>query len=256
MSEKKKSPVKKAFFTSLICSLAVFSTALAFYVKSLQESCGGNVCTSIAVSEQPKADDQNVSSAQSFAEYIKDTVFIGDSRTNGLARYNYIPAQNVMAKDGENHQAARTDRLVHTDSGDVTIVQAVGEKKPVRMMVSFGINGVAFMSEDTFMKEYSVFLDELHAASPDSVLAVQSILPVSKEYETSDHRFANSVIDRYNELLKAMAESKGLRFLDSSSVLKDKNNCLKSEYNSGDGLHFNKAAYDALMQFYDSNRIL
>lgn len=255
LSEKKSIRIRKIISTFLLCGLAILSTALAFSVKSMYGSCGGT-CTPIAgTATRPAAVSQPVSQEQSFEGYIRDTVFIGDSRTNGLVRYQQVPEQNVMAKDGENHQAARTDRIVHTSSGDRTIARAVGDVKPLRMIVAFGINGVAFMGEQTFMEEYSALLDELHTASPDSTIAVQSILPVSKDRESADPRFANSKIDRYNGLLKTMTEGKGFRYLDASNVLKDQNNCLAAKYDSGDGLHFNPAAYEALMRFYEGNRV-
>lgn len=47
---------------------------------------------------------------QTFEEYLADTVFIGDSRTNGLSGYGYVPKSSVFAIDGFNHASARTEK--------------------------------------------------------------------------------------------------------------------------------------------------
>lgn len=247
----------KAALTAAACFLVVgcfllilFNGTLSLPVKSRF------IPAHKTVSGSESSDKIEESGYQSFEEYIYDTVFIGDSRTNALAVYELVPVKNVLAKDGENHRSARTEKIIAAPSGKaVTIAQAVAEMKPVRMMVSFGINGVSFMDEESFIEEYALFLDELHQASPDSIIIVQSILPVSKSYETQKPTLSNQKIDRYNKLLKQLAEQKGFAFLDSSAVLKDKNNALDQKYDRGDGLHYNKAAYEALLQFYNKNRI-
>ena len=45
------------------------------------------------------------------------------------------------------------------------------------------------------------------------------------------------------------------QFLDSSAVLKNSKGNLDPKYNSGDGLHFNRKAYQALLDVYDKNRL-
>ena len=111
------------------------------------------------------------------------------------------------------------------------------------------------MDSDTFMSEYAALLDELRAASPETLLVVQSILPVSAEKAASTPGMSNRAIDSCNQKLKALAEEKGGVFLDSSAVLKNSKGNLDPKYNSGDGLHFNRKAYQALLDFYDKNRL-
>lgn len=247
----------KAVFTVAVCVIVVCCFVLILDKGTLRQPAKNRSAQAIkTVASSETSIKFEESGYQSFEEYIHDTVFIGDSRTNALKVYNLVPEQNVLAKDGENHRSARTEKMITTPSGKtLTIAEAVAEIKPVRMMVSFGINGVSYMNEDDFIEEYAALLDELHQASPNSIIIVQSILPVSKSYEAQKPTMSNQKIDRYNTLLKQLAEQKGFAFLDSSGVLKDKNNSLDAKYDRGDGLHYNKAAYEALLQFYNKNRI-
>ena len=189
-------------------------------------------------------------------EYLKETYFIGDSRTNGLVGYDFIPTNRVFAEDGLSHETALTKAFVELPDGKTyTLAQAVKKTQPKRMIVSFGINGIAFMTKDDFMEDYAKLIDQLKESAPDSIIIIQSILPVSETF-AQDTRYSNEKIDRYNQELKELAEEKDVYFLDTSSVLKDSNNALNPLYDSGDGLHFGKAAYTALLNYICTHMIV
>ncbi|MDD3693577.1 MAG: GDSL-type esterase/lipase family protein [Oscillospiraceae bacterium] len=262
-SVTKKSPVKAAFATSLLVSMAFFSLLTALNLDQISCYFGINPCVTGSPRNpaqrnwnNPGAVD-NSAATQPFTDYIADTIFIGDSRTNGLKGYRYVKPENVYAVDGLNHQDARYDRFINLGTGRLlTITEAVAITQPARMIVSFGINGISFMGEQTFMNEYAAFIDELKAASPNSLIAIQSILPVSHNYELNRPQITNEKIDLYNSLLKELAQQKDCRFWDTSSLFKDGYNCLSYEYDCGDGLHFNTRAYEALLIYLDQHRIL
>lgn len=261
---KKKHPVRTAFFTTLIVCFAAFSVVFALNIDAFL-SCGGNPCAPFFGNFLPNAsDDPNnsggpnaPSSDESFQDYLNNTIFIGDSRTNGMVNFSFINRNNAYAIDGANHQTMRTNRFLTMSSTGrkLTIAEAIGVVKPVRMIVSFGINGVGFMGEEKFFTEYAALLDELKAASPDSILVVQSILPVSQTREAEDNRLTNAVINTYNQRLKALTLEKGGRWLDTANLLKNSQGSLNAIYDSGDGLHFNKRAYQVLFNYYDQHRI-
>ncbi len=258
----KRSPIKTAFATSLIVSMAFFSLLTALNLDKISCYFGINPCVTGAPRNpaqrnwnNPGAVD-NSAATQPFSDYIDNTVFIGDSRTNGLKGYRFVKPKNVYAVDGLNHQDARYDRFINLGTGNLlTITEAVAKTKPARMIVSFGINGIAFMGEQSFMDEYAALIDELKAASPNSLIAIQSILPVSHNYELNKPQITNEKIDLYNSLLKELAQQKGCRYWDTSSLFKDEYNCLKYKYDCGDGLHFTTRAYEELLIYLDQHRI-
>ena len=189
-----------------------------------------------------------------YEQYMKETYFIGDSRTNRMVMYGYVSNTRAFALNGINHSDARNNRFVNLGDGKrYTMAEAVGIKKPVRMVVSLGINGIGFMSESGFFSTYEDFLNGLRQASPDTALVVQAILPVSAVYEKAKPSMANEKINRYNEKLREITEACGGHFLDTSAVLKDETGALASEYDSGDGLHYNKTAYKVLFQYIEEH---
>lgn len=265
MSSKQKAKKKKSklsFLVSLFSSLIVFSVLFVFVVNPVLKQMELPYLSFLDFdlltfakenNEDPQPNESTSNVSVTFAEFLDQTIFVGDSRTNGMKNFGFLPEENVFAIDGASHQLARTERFIVLEgsSRKLTIAQAVAELKPVRLVVSFGINGVAYMGEETFLSEYSEFLDELKEASPNTSIVVQSILPVSSSYARSDRRMANDIIDGYNAELRLLSNQKGCYFLDTSHVLKNEDGALAAEYDSGDGLHFNKTAYTALFDYLD-----
>lgn len=197
---------------------------------------------------------QPVAPSISYSQYMEETYFIGDSRTNRMVMYGYVARSRAFALNGINHSDACTRRFVDLGDGRLlSMAEAVAQVKPVRMVVSLGINGLSFMSESGFMNTYEEFLNGLRQASPDTILVVQAILPVSAAYESKDPRMTNEKIDRYNEKLRTITQACGGRFLDTSAVLKDENGDLAARFDSGDGLHYNKTAYKVLFGYIEEH---
>lgn len=258
--QKNKSVAKTAFATAFMVSMAVLAAFFAFNMDIISEYFGDNPT---GISRNPfqwkwkTPNNDNTSSDESFEDYINDTIFIGDSRTVGLYQYRYINPENIYAKNGQNHQGARYEKIVDLGTGKLlTVAEAVAVRKPKRMIVSYGVNGVAFMSQSTFMEQYSYLIDDLRKASPDSTIIIQSIIPVSNYYQKYvDSRLNNYQIDFYNSLLKQLAKEKGCSYLDTAGLFKDSNNSLASEYDAGDGLHLSRSAYEEFLQYLDQHRI-
>ncbi len=184
------------------------------------------------------------------SDYLDSVVFIGDSRVVGMKNHKAISSANAFAYNGLSHAGAMTKQFLTVNGkSSLTIPQAVKARQPKRMIVAFGINGIAWMGEDSFIEGYENLLDTLHRNSPASEIIVQSILPVSAAQEAEDSRMMNTKIDRYNERLFQLAEEKNFYFLNTAEALKNSEGKLAREYDSGDGLHFNKDASYAIVDY-------
>ena len=188
--------------------------------------------------------------------YLDKFLFIGDSRTVAMEHYGFVDADQVLAIDGLSHVNAQTAQFEDGETGrTVTMEEKVEEEQPELILVSYGINGVAYLDEETFMEEYESMIAMLKYASPDSIIVLQSILPVSDIMERNDPRLNNKAIDNYNTLLFEMAERTHIYFLNTAEVLKDEDGELKDEYDSGDGLHYNSSAYEVIFDYIKSHPV-
>ena len=114
---------------------------------------------------------------------------------------------------------------------------------PGKIYLLMGINSMLY-DEDTFRTAYARVVDTLIEQHPDATLYIQSILPVTAAYEQGANAVAdNAKIDRYNEILKGLAEEKGVYYLNVAEVFKDENGCLPNEASPHDGIHFGSSWY-------------
>ena len=190
--------------------------------------------------------------------YINNLVFLGDST---IAK---------MKDAGVLYEGSETTQIWSDESGDlvldfsidktailfpktqkaISITEAAAEKKPEYMVITVGINnGVAYCSEDSFKEYYGKLIAVIKEASPDTKIILQSILPVSKKYEKETSGITQKKIDTANDWILALAETHNVKFLDTASALKDSKGYLKSEYDSGNGLHLNETGYNVLLNY-------
>ncbi len=189
--------------------------------------------------------------------YLDNIIFVGDSRTVALRVHANIKPENIFAEDGLNHEAALTKKVVKIQKyKTVSIPEAVEITVPSIMVVNFGINGMAWMSVDKFIEGYEKLIDELISKSPSSIIVVEAILPVSLGYEQTANGISNEKIDQANNALYEMAKQKGLYYMGTDEVMKNENNDLIASYHNGDGLHYNKQAYEAITEYMLTHAII
>ena len=192
---------------------------------------------------------QLVQTQRADESYLENIVFIGDSRTIALQLYG-ISLDNIFAEDGLNHEHAMTKEVVNLSGTKLTTIkEAVLVTAPDIMIVNFGINGAAYMPVDTFIEGYEEMIDQLIEASPDSIIVVEAIMPVSKGHEQTADGCSNEKIDDLNNALYIMAKDKGIHYLATDEVLKNENNDLVESYHGGDGLHYSSKAYDVIIEY-------
>ncbi len=108
--------------------------------------------------------------------------------------------------------------------------------RPDCIVITLGINGCSLMSDEDFIAEYRALVDTLKAASPDTQLVLHSILPVAERAKVTNAR-----IDEANRMIRAIAESYGLPYLDTNSLLKTESGFPDpSLLDASDGIHWNK----------------
>lgn len=181
------------------------------------------------------------------SDYLDNITFIGDSRFVALETYG-IDLSNIYAKEGLNHRQALTQDFVRLPNGEtVTLVDALALNTNEILLINFGVNGAGWFSTNEFVNCYNQLLDLIEENTDNVIIVVQSVLPISKAYESKENGFPNTRIDELNEYILEICVERGIYYLDSSEVLKDETNFLAEEF-TGDGLHFNSTGYKLLLQ--------
>lgn len=178
-------------------------------------------------------------------EYIDKFVFLGDSTTYGLAYHDIVndnqvwtPTNGTLTLDRWN-----IDRIFYPDGDEeIFITEAVAKKKPEYMLITLGVNGVSFMSEDVFVMNYKALVEAIQQASPDTKIILNTIYPVAAGYDPNTG-ITNEKIDAANGWIRQLADDTGVRFLNSASILKDETGAMNSDYHFGDYIHLNADSF-------------
>lgn len=175
----------------------------------------------------------------SFKEIFKDDIFLGDSITKGLAEYNFLEDQNVHAKIG-------ISTLKVNDLVDEAIAL-----KPKNVYILCGINDMdGTLNKARFTSHYRQLVRNVKGKLPGSKVYVQSILPISARAEENAPYIKNSQISEYNEIIKEIARSENVNYININSIVNDANENLHEP----DGIHF-KASFYPLWLNYLKNSI-
>ena len=195
-----------------------------------------------AVKEKEKDDIKKLVTASKEAEeaYYKDTVFIGDSRTQGLQINAGLTSPDFFAGRGLNVKNARTEKVVKNAAGKaVTVVDALKDKKYKKVYICFGINELGWPYTNIFADEYQKTIDAIKKIQPNAEVVVQGILPVTEKKSKSDKIFNMKNVKKFNKVIKKMAEDNGETYVDNSPAVANDKGYLPGDV-TPDGIHMNR----------------
>lgn len=190
--------------------------------------------------------------------YIDKIIFVGDSTTYGMKSKNYAcltggtetkqvwtPESGTLSLDIDIANAL----IVYPRTGtNMTIAEAAALEKPEYMVITLGLNnGVPFLNETQFKQCYRKLLDAIVKASPGTKIMLQSIYPVASN--NTKETITNEKIDRANVWVSELALEYGLRYLNTNPSLKGADGYLNMSYQNGDGIHFNKSGFEAVLYY-------
>ena len=188
-------------------------------------------------------------------EYIDSITFLGDSTTYGLKAY-------AVLTDGKKTKQVWTpsngtltlsyqgfvDIWYPDDEVEISIRAAVERKKPQRMIITLGVNGISFMDKDYFISEYTDLVTSIQEISPETQIILQSIFPIASNYEYQKD-INNKKICEANTWILSVAEATGVKFLNTYTVLIGENDYMIDSYQNGDGLHLNESGFQAVLNY-------
>jgi lysophospholipase L1-like esterase len=135
----------------------------------------------------------------------------------------------------------------------MTISAAAVVAKPRYIVLNFGVNGIQTFgkNEKLYTTAYGKLIDAIHEASPDTVVILQTVYPVAANQASFGEGAAtiNAYIKRLNELLPDIATAHNAYVVDTASVLVGSDGNLRSDYQTGDGIHLTTEAYVQILGY-------
>lgn len=172
--------------------------------------------------------------------YFADTVFLGDSRTEGLFLYGSLQEASYLYAVGATVESVFTKATQETETGKVPLLDALGTMDCGKVYMMLGVNELGWSRSENFYDQYAKLIDRVRADHPDAEVVLQSILPVSAKQEAKGSYVNNERIAEYNRLVETLAAEKACPYLDVAAAVTDEDGCLRPEL-TNDGIHLNVA---------------
>lgn len=186
-------------------------------------------------------------------EYFSDAVFIGDSRTEGLAINNSLYSKTtVYTEKGLRVDKVFSDKVINKDGKKVTIMEALEKTKFSKVYIMLGINETGWQYSSFFIKKYNEIIDEIKKINPQATIYLQSILPVSKKVSTEHKYLKNTKINEHNSLIQKMASEENVYYIDVNNAISDSLGNLPEEA-ATDGIHLNKTYCEKWLEYLENH---
>ncbi len=189
--------------------------------------------------------------------YLDKFVFLGDSTTYGIGYYyeqgftDLCPPSQVWTPESGTLTLSYYNiaTVVYPATGEeLTIAEAAARARPEYLLITLGVNGVSFMDEEWFTRDYAALIDLIKEASPDTKIILNSIYPVAASYKWLND-INNDKIRAANTWIEKLAETASVRYLNSFECLVGPDGNLPEEAQNGDGIHLNGESFTKVMEY-------
>lgn len=186
--------------------------------------------------------------------YFDDALFIGDSRTVGIAEYGGIKNATYFANTGMSvYNLAKTK--VNIDGlGKVTLDELLASYKFGKVYILLGINEMGYDLDKTANK-YRELVNKIHSSQSDAIIYIQANLHVTETKSKSSNTFSNTRIDTLNSKLLQIANNQNIFYIDINERFDDEKGNLPSNY-SQDGVHIYAKYYKDWTNWIEENIVV
>lgn len=170
-----------------------------------------------------------------------DTLFIGDSRTDGLRLYGHITNADFFAATSLNVFKVWTNTVSIPGLGNVSLETTLNSRQYKTVYIMLGINEIGY-PRNSIADHYRALIQRVQQLQPDATIVIQSTIHITSAKENKKTGLTNANVNELNKLLRAMADGEKVIFMDLNPLYDDANGALDKKY-TGDGVHFYSRYY-------------
>lgn len=185
--------------------------------------------------------------------WFDDAAFLGDSLTVGFAEFEINVGDALICgyEGATPAQIANRATMNNDVRGEEVPLDVLASARPGKLYILLGANALAYQTDNDegFLNYYGRMLDELIAALPDTMIFVQSVLPVQADSLADMPGLSPERVASVNSALQTMAAEKGCYYLALNEALVDGDGYLNADYAQPDGLHLSGSGYTAWVNY-------
>ena len=181
-------------------------------------------------------------------EYYNTIKIVGDSNIMNMHRMGFIKTGNAWAVPCLHAESMfSTNVNVYGTEEQILVLDAVKKYKPDRIIINFGSFSTAWITPEIFEKNANEMINQIKEISPNTKIALMSILPIDKSLEGI--KFEQDTINKYNFKILEIAYKQNVTFLDVSSVLKGTDGYVNKGYIQDDGYYLDYYGFVPLKNY-------
>ena len=184
--------------------------------------------------------------------YFSDAVFLGDSITEGLSEYDIDLAGALICGyiGAAPNQIVNRTALTHPDRGEEVPLDVLAEAQPAKLYILMGTNTLVNTGNDeAFLSYYDKMLEEIRNLLPNTMIYVQSILPVRPDVKEKSAGLDNARLAQINQAISQMTVKYGAYYLDLWETFADEEGNLREDVAQPDGIHLTVPGYQEWVTF-------
>ncbi len=185
--------------------------------------------------------------------YFDDAIFIGDSRTQALEISTDMDNTTFYSSKGLLVDGVFSKPVININGQNMTIIDAMKNSKYSKVYVMLVINETGWPETSIFIEKYRKLVTHLKEINPESIIYIQSVLPVSENVSNNHEYLKNSKIKEYNDGLKALAKEEGVYYVDIAGDL-FKEGVLPAEA-ATDGIHLKREYCEEWLNYLRSHTV-
>lgn len=199
--------------------------------KQWEKLEGANEKTEIDTSKRNEYGVVELDSA-TIKKAFNGVVVVGDSFSEALDVYGLLDEGSVIYKRGAS--VNEIDELI----------EKVITMKPSTVIMEFGCNDLQMYNSDIdgFIKQYQSEIQKIKDALPDTMICVNSILPMTEE--KVKEKAGREKRPEYNEAIQKMCDKEEYLYIDSSFIVE-----ANSDLFEQDGIHMKKEYYEQWLSY-------
>lgn len=190
-----------------------------------------DITASAGQPETPTAETPEPSAVPAEPASMEHTLMIGDSRTVGLMEYAEMKGPDFFCSVGMTVFDAEKTTVSVPGYGKTDLFTLLQDRNYERIYIMLGINELGYPFEK-IVRQYEHLVTEIRRMEPEAMIILQGSLHVTKKRSDSDRIYNNPAINRLNEAVSALADGKGIRYLDPNALFDDETGSLSADSTS------------------------
>lgn len=179
--------------------------------------------------------------------WFDDALFIGDSRTEGLAIYARLGEADYFCEVGMTVYNVQTSRCGDVNFEKTSLEELLDSKAYGKVYIGLGLNEIGY-NRGKMLEKYGELIELIREKQPEAAVVLQSVMTVGRAKAASREYFSLENVCKLNREIRALSDGVQVHYIDVNEWIADEDGYLPDEL-SGDGCHLYGSEYDSWAQW-------